>query len=656
MHLIDWSIVATLAVFLVVVGARCLKYTTSVADYLAANRCAGRYVLGLSEGAAGVGAISFIAAFEMYYKAGFSVAWWGLLMVVVQILAALSGWVTYRFRQTRAMTIAQFLEARYSRRFRIFAGILAFTAGIINFGIFPAVSARFFIYFCNLPEYINVFGFHILTFAALMAFLLIFALFFTYIGMIAIMVTDFLQGIFVNLVFVCILLFLLWKFDWGQITVALSNAPQDASLLNPFKTSQARDFNIWFYLISAFGTFYTLYAWQGCQAYQVAAINAHESMMSKIIQTTKTQLQSLQMLIIPIAAYTFMHHPDFSAGAAKVMAVLSGVDNEMVKGQMVVPVALSYILPVGLLGGMCAIMFSAFVSNHDMYLLSWGSVFVQDIILPISKKTPSPRQHLTYLRWAVFGVAVFIFCFSLFFRQTQYIYMFWAVTAAIWLGGAGSVIIGGLYWKRGTTAAAYSALITGSGLAVTSIVLEQIWPSYHGGSLFPINGQWMWFISMVSSITVYVLVSLLGKRTYFDLDRLLHRGAYAIPEETAARSVRPSTKGLKSLIGITNEFTRRDVITYAFGLGCTALLVVIFVVGTVCNLMFDVTTDVWAKFWKYFIWMAMILGSIVSIWISVGGLREMPSLFERLRNAKRDDGDDGSVNKCSQSSKDNCVK
>ncbi|MHB0947051.1 MAG: sodium:solute symporter family transporter, partial [Sedimentisphaerales bacterium] len=117
MQMIDWGIVAALAVFLVVVGTRCLKYTTSVADYLAANRCAGRYVLGLSEGAAGVGAISFIAAFEMYYKAGFSIAWWGLLMVVVQIVAALSGWVTYRFRQTRAMTIAQFLEARYSRRF-----------------------------------------------------------------------------------------------------------------------------------------------------------------------------------------------------------------------------------------------------------------------------------------------------------------------------------------------------------------------------------------------------------------------------------------------------------------------------------------------------------------------------------------------------------
>ena len=64
------------------------------------------------------------------------------------LIIALSGFVSYRFRQTRAMTIAEFLEIRYSRRFRIFMGCLAFTAGIINFGIFPAVGARFFIHYC----------------------------------------------------------------------------------------------------------------------------------------------------------------------------------------------------------------------------------------------------------------------------------------------------------------------------------------------------------------------------------------------------------------------------------------------------------------------------------------------------------------------------
>jgi len=41
------------------------------------------------------------------------------------------------------MTLAQFFEVRYSKAFRLFTGGLAFLAGIANFGIIPAVGARF---------------------------------------------------------------------------------------------------------------------------------------------------------------------------------------------------------------------------------------------------------------------------------------------------------------------------------------------------------------------------------------------------------------------------------------------------------------------------------------------------------------------------------
>ena len=74
-----------------------------------------------------------VAMFEAYYKAGFSIAWWEMITYSVILLVALSGWVVYRYRQTRALTLAQLLEIRYSRRFRIFAGIVMFISGLLNY-------------------------------------------------------------------------------------------------------------------------------------------------------------------------------------------------------------------------------------------------------------------------------------------------------------------------------------------------------------------------------------------------------------------------------------------------------------------------------------------------------------------------------------------
>ena len=171
---IDWSIIAALLLSMTVAANYTKRYNRSVADFLAANRCARRYVLAVSEGAACIGAISVVAMFEAYYSAGFSFVWWGLLLVVINILISCSGWVQYRFRETRALTMAQFLEMRYSKRFRIYTGLIAFTSGILNFGIFPAVGARFFKHFAGFPTHeIAIIGLRIdLTYVAIILVLL----------------------------------------------------------------------------------------------------------------------------------------------------------------------------------------------------------------------------------------------------------------------------------------------------------------------------------------------------------------------------------------------------------------------------------------------------------------------------------------------------
>ena len=79
MALTDWVIVFGLLIFLMVVAGYTRKYAGSVANFLAAGRCASRYLIAVAEGTAGFAAISAIANFEMYYAAGFSIQWWYFL-------------------------------------------------------------------------------------------------------------------------------------------------------------------------------------------------------------------------------------------------------------------------------------------------------------------------------------------------------------------------------------------------------------------------------------------------------------------------------------------------------------------------------------------------------------------------------------------------
>ena len=174
---------------------RAKQLTRAVADFLAANRSAGPYLLATAEGTAGTGAVSIVAVLEQFSAAGFVPRFWGLVGTPVSMIITLTGFVRWRSRASRCLTMCQFFEWRYgSRRLRIFAGALCWVSGVINMGIFPGVGTRFFMSFCALPD--EVFGV-LPVFPVLMAALLSTSVYLTTSGgQIAVIVTDFLQGMF----------------------------------------------------------------------------------------------------------------------------------------------------------------------------------------------------------------------------------------------------------------------------------------------------------------------------------------------------------------------------------------------------------------------------------------------------------------------------
>jgi len=633
---LDWSIVFIVLVLMIFSVTASRSLMRNVTDFLAAGRSAGRYIITMAGGIAALGAITVVGNLEMNLIAGFSMAWWGLTMALVILILKVTGWVIYRFRRTRCLTLAQFFELRYSRNFRIFTGLIAFISGLINFGIFPAVGARFFIYFCGLPQQIPLFGFELSTFALLMFMLLSLSLYFVFSGgQIAVIIADFFQGMFVNVVFVILILYFFFQFDWSVIQEALSMAPQNASLINPFKTSQVEDFNFWYFLIGIIGVFYGAMSWQGTQGYNASARTAHEAKMGGVLDGWRGLPQTLMFLFIPIIAYTALNHPNFARIAESVSTTLAGVDSGAIQSQLKVPLVLAELLPKGLIGAFVAVMLAAFISTHDTYLHSWGSILIQDVVMPLRKRPFTQKQHLLALRLSIIFVAVFIFIFSLLFKQSEAIFLFFAITGAIFAGGSGAVIIGGLYWNRGTTAAAWSAMLTGSSIAVGGIIIHQINPDFF------INGQMFWGISMGASALVYIVVSLMGNKKPFDMNKLLHRGIYQIKDDI--QEVRkPPERGWR-VLGITDEFSKGDKFIYIINWAWTLGWTVVFLVGTVINLTHIGSDDAWMRFWRIYLIIHVALSVIVIFWFTIGGLIDMTRMIKRLRTMIRDDSDDGFV-------------
>jgi SSS family solute:Na+ symporter len=651
LHLADWIIVAGFLAFLIAVTLGSRRHVQSVADFLVAGRCAGRYLISVSEGAAGWGAITLIAFWEIYYHRGFTAVYWSLLNWPIIFIIALTGWITYRFRQTKALTLAQFFEVRYTRRFRIFAGSICFICGVLNFGLFPAVGTQFFIYFCGLPETFAVGGLHLSTYATLMGGLLLFCLFFTFTGgQIAIILTDFMQGLASLSILVITVGILAYKVEWHNVVSALMQAPPGKSYIDPFDlgAADARTYTPRFFMIGCFMWFYQWMAWQGTQGFNASAKSPHEQRMSKVLGSWRYFAQEMLIPIIAVFALAFLHSPHLFSGAIDANTQLAGIADPEVRERMTVPLALSRLLPVGLMGGLCAVMGAAFISNHNSYLHSWGSIFIQDVVLPIRGKSFTPKTHLLLLRLSILGVAIFIYLFSLCFDSSQNVIMFFRATGGIYLGGAGAVIVGGLYSRRGTTTAAYAAMSVGVVASLTGFLLLETKPdTVHIAAIAQaliftqkhLTGQDMMGIATALSIISYVLCSWLIPHKPFDLDRLLHRGAYA--DDAAAATEAPTT-GL-SLFRLGPEYTKSDKLLYLASYGWMGACGLVFVVGLIAHYTCGVSVWSWLRLWKTLVIIAMSLGTIVVVWFAIGGIRDMIEMLSRLRTLVRDVTDDGTV-------------
>ena len=149
------------------------------------------------------------------------------------------------------------------------------------------------------------------------------------------------------------------------------------------------------------------------------------------------------------------------------------------------------------------------------------------------------------------------------------------------------------------------------------------------------------FYAIASSVIAYVGVSLIGPRRRFNLDRLLHRGEYALPGETA-ESIRDARTFWEKL-GFSREFTGRDRLVTYTTLSWPLAWSLIFCAVSVYALVVGIRGESWLAYWRVWTWFILGAGTIVTIWFTIGGALDMRNLFRMLHARAPNDHDDGRV-------------
>lgn len=342
MSIADYLIVIIPVLAILTAGFYSRKYIRSVADYLAAGRICGRYVLSSGDIANAISVIGLIAYVEICYKTGFALSFWQHILLPVVILSSLFGYCTYRFRETKAMSLGQFLEMRYSRNIRIFASTLRATSEIIGNMIMPAVAARFFMYFLNLPNKFSLFGLQFDTYLAIIVIILFLAISILYMGgALMLVITGALQGMLLCPLLLIFIIWVLSKFSWGEeIVPVMMDRVSGESFINPYDINKLRDFNLVYLIYLLFYSVFHRASWIS-GGVDSAAKNPHEQKMAGLLGAWRSASGGVVYLLLACVLITFLNHKNFSAPAREVRIELSNrianevIDDENIRNQVI---------------------------------------------------------------------------------------------------------------------------------------------------------------------------------------------------------------------------------------------------------------------------------------------------------------------------------
>jgi SSS family solute:Na+ symporter len=440
---IDWIIVMVYICIPVVIGVMVKKYVRQLSDFIVAGRSLRLFIAIATLTGTELGLVTVMYNSELGFKHGLSAFHIGLIETVCILAIGITGFIVYKLRQLRIMTIPEFYEIRFGKNVRIIGGILLTLGGILNMGLFLQAGARFMM---GVTGYSHPAGLKLF-----MSVMLIMVLVYTVLGgMISVVLNDFLQFVVLSI---------------GML-IGSYFAVKAIGLNNLFKAPAAADANSWFNPLaegSGFGSIYVLFmvvltfsAGALWQSGTLRALAAKTPRVAKQLYAWSS-ISYLARRVIPmlwgVCAFIFISQ------SPQLLSAFQGPN--ALNSQFGMPIFIAKILPSGFLGLIAAGMFAAFMSTHDSYLLSWSSVITQDIIAPMKKGELSDQARIFVTRVCIISIGAFLLIWGLWFEAPVSLWNYMAVTGTIYLSGAFTVVTAGLYWKKASKTGATIALFAG---------------------------------------------------------------------------------------------------------------------------------------------------------------------------------------------------
>lgn len=480
LDLIDILIVLVYIVAVFLSGYLVRKYVTGINDYLVANRSM-QFNLGLiSMMCTEIGMITYIYYAQLGYQAGFS----GLMAALPPLIAywflGKTGFIIKPLLEMKIMTIPEFFSRRFSRGVRFYIGIIMAVGGILNFGVFPGVEAKFINTITGIPqEYI------LTTMVVMLTIVLVYTLVG---GMVSVIITNYIQYALLSFGMIFITIAGVWHVDWSTI-IEHTRAALGEKGINPFFPSvTGSDFGLGFLVWQILLWVALLVGWQ---AISMRLFSSKDSATGQKIYKW-SGLMFFSRAILPIFW--------------GIMALaLLGPDVDSLNA---LPLFLLKIVPKGFLGLIFAGLLAASMSTYASYLLSWSSVVSQDIIAGVikffRKKEPSDKSSLIISRITMAAVMVFIIWWSLFHKLEGYLYFYLNMTGMLFIPGVLAGVSFGVYWKKARSGGAYLAFTLGMVPPILYLVLSQDvraeWTSMMGWGGFVLAFLGMYVGSYVHNI------------------------------------------------------------------------------------------------------------------------------------------------------------